>query len=43
MEISQKYTMVETESMAAQSGFEPVEVFEDSKKWFADVLWRRLP
>jgi dimethylhistidine N-methyltransferase len=43
MEISQKYTMAETESMAAQSGFEPVDVFYDNKKWFADVLWRRLP
>lgn len=43
MEISQKYAMAETGSMAAQSGFEPVEVFYDSKKWFADVLWRRLP
>jgi L-histidine N-alpha-methyltransferase len=43
MEISQKFTMADTASMAAQSGFEPVEVFYDSKKWFADVLWRRLP
>ena len=43
MEISQKYTMYEIDSMAAQSGFEPVDAFYDSKKWFADVLWRRLP
>jgi dimethylhistidine N-methyltransferase len=43
MEISQKYTLYETQSMAAQSGFEPVETFYDSKNWFADVLWRRLP
>lgn len=43
MEISQKYTMAETESMAAQSGFEPVDTFFDSKRWFADTLWRRLP
>jgi L-histidine N-alpha-methyltransferase len=43
MEISQKYTMAETESMAVQSGFEPVDTFYDSKRWFADVLWRRLP
>jgi len=43
MEISQKYSMTETESMAAQSGFQPVEVFYDDKNWFADVLWRRLP
>jgi uncharacterized SAM-dependent methyltransferase len=43
MEISQKYSLAETESMAAQSGFQPVEIFYDDKKWFADVLWRRLP
>jgi len=43
MEISQKYWLEETENMAAQSGFEPVQRFLDSKKWFADVLWRRLP
>jgi uncharacterized SAM-dependent methyltransferase len=29
--------------MAAQSGFQPVHSFMDSKKWFADVLWQRLP
>jgi hypothetical protein len=29
--------------MAAQSGFAPVHTFLDQKKWFADVLWQRLP
>ncbi len=43
MEISQKYTLEETENMAAQSGFEPIHTFMDSKHWFADVLWQRLP
>jgi L-histidine Nalpha-methyltransferase len=43
MEISQKYALEETENMAAQSGFEPVHTFMDSKRWFADVLWQRLP
>ncbi len=43
MEISQKYSLEETDNMAALSGFEPVHVFMDSKKWFADVLWQRLP
>lgn len=43
MEISQKYTLAETESMAAQSGFEPVDTFFDSRRWFADTLWRRRP
>lgn len=43
MEISQKYSLLETENMAAQSGFEPVHTFLDTKQWFADVLWQRLP
>src|ERR1700754_614111 len=43
MEISQKYTLEETENLAAQSGFEPIHTFMDSKRWFADVLWQRLP
>ncbi len=43
MEISQKYTLEESELMAVQSGFEPVHTFFDSKKWFADVLWQRQP
>jgi L-histidine N-alpha-methyltransferase len=41
MEISQKYTLHEIDLMANQTGFEPRHVFYDSKKWFADVLWRR--
>ncbi|HVI49075.1 MAG TPA: L-histidine N(alpha)-methyltransferase [Chitinophaga sp.] len=40
MEISQKYTLEETEQLAAQSGFKPVACFMDSKKWFADCLWK---
>ena len=43
MEISQKYTLEETELLAMQSGFEPVHTFFDTKKWFADVLWQRRP
>ena len=43
MEISQKYTLEETELLAMQSGFEPVHTFFDTKKWFADVLWQRKP
>jgi L-histidine Nalpha-methyltransferase len=43
MEISQKYSLEETQLMALQSGFEPVYTFFDEKKWFADVLWRRRP
>lgn len=43
MEISQKYSLEETQLMAVQSGFEPVHTFFDEKKWFADVLWHRRP
>ncbi|MBS1661474.1 MAG: L-histidine N(alpha)-methyltransferase [Bacteroidetes bacterium] len=43
MEISQKYTLDETDNMSAASGFEPIQVFHDTKNWFADVLWQRLP
>ncbi|HVS98278.1 MAG TPA: L-histidine N(alpha)-methyltransferase [Puia sp.] len=42
-EISQKYTLEETELMAVQAGFEPVHTFFDSKNWFVDILWQRLP
>jgi dimethylhistidine N-methyltransferase len=42
MEISQKYAMPEINFMAVQSGFEPLQTFYDSKKWFADVLWQRV-
>lgn len=42
MEISQKYSLQETEYVARQSGFRPMHTFFDSKKWFADVLWERL-
>jgi dimethylhistidine N-methyltransferase len=41
MEISQKFSLEETELMAVQAGFEPIATFFDSKKWFADVLWQR--
>ncbi|MHA4812261.1 L-histidine N(alpha)-methyltransferase [Flavitalea flava] len=43
MEISQKYTLRETNYLAAQSGFKPIQAFYDSRKWFADILWQRLP
>ncbi|PSL46054.1 dimethylhistidine N-methyltransferase [Chitinophaga niastensis] len=40
MEISQKYTLEETDQLAAQTGFKPVSSFFDSKKWFVDCLWQ---
>jgi len=43
MEISQKYSLQETDYIARQSGFRSMHTFYDSKKWFADILWQRLP
>jgi dimethylhistidine N-methyltransferase len=43
MEISQKYSVVEIDAMARMSGFAPVQIFFDEKKWFADVIWQRMP
>ncbi len=40
MEISQKYTVEESDKIAAQSGFEPVAHFYDTNKWFTDVIWK---
>jgi L-histidine Nalpha-methyltransferase len=40
MEVSQKYTVPQIEQLAIDSDFQPVESFFDSKKWFADVVWR---
>ncbi|WP_295767627.1 L-histidine N(alpha)-methyltransferase [uncultured Mucilaginibacter sp.] len=39
MEISQKYTLGQTDYMASVSGFKPVQHFFDSKKWFVDAIW----
>jgi len=43
MEISQKYTLEETDQLAEQSGFKREHTFCDSRNWFADVLWQRNP
>jgi L-histidine Nalpha-methyltransferase len=40
MEISQKYTVEQTDKIACQSGFTPVAHFFDKNKWFIDVIWR---
>jgi dimethylhistidine N-methyltransferase len=40
MEISQKYTVEQTDEIAGQSGFIPVAHFFDKNKWFTDVIWR---
>ncbi|MDF2430960.1 MAG: L-histidine Nalpha-methyltransferase [Mucilaginibacter sp.] len=39
MEISQKFTVAQTDKMAMDSAFKPIYHFYDSKKWFTDVIW----
>ncbi len=41
VELSQKYSLKEVETMAAMTGFTPVLHFFDSKQYFVDTLWRR--
>ena len=40
MEISQKFTVEQTDQIAINTGFKPVNRFYDSKKWFIDVIWQ---
>lgn len=42
MEISQKYTIKEINCLAEDSSFRVIDQFFDSKKWFADCLWRKI-
>jgi len=39
MEISQKFTITQTEQMAREAGFTPVQELFDSKQWFMDAVW----
>lgn len=39
MEISQKFTVEQTDQIAADSGFKPIDRIFDSKKWFLDTIW----
>ena len=39
MELSQKYTVAETDELAESTGFAPKQYFFDSEKWFLDVVW----
>jgi L-histidine N-alpha-methyltransferase len=39
MEISQKYTIAQTNEMAAAAGFKTADQFFDSKNWFLDAVW----
>ena len=40
MEISQKFTVAQTDQMGMSAGFKPVNRFFDSKKWFIDAIWQ---
>jgi len=39
MEISQKFTLLQTEQIAENAGFKAVNCFFDRKKWFLDAIW----
>jgi L-histidine N-alpha-methyltransferase len=39
MEISQKFTVPQTDQMAVKAGFKPVNRFFDNKNCFIDVIW----
>jgi L-histidine N-alpha-methyltransferase len=39
MEISQKYTVAQTDELATASGFKTIDHFYDEKKWFMDAVW----
>lgn len=40
MEISQKYTINQTDQLAVAAGFESLHHIQDSKEWFLDAVWR---
>lgn len=41
MELSQKYSLKETQDLAEKSGFKQVELFYDSHQWFVDAVWEK--
>jgi L-histidine N-alpha-methyltransferase len=41
-EISQKYTLKQTEDMAFTCGFFPIGHLNDSRNWFADTIWLKI-
>ena len=42
MEVSQKYTVEETDKLATDTGFQPVGSCTDTKGWFIDTCWRAI-
>ena len=41
MELSQKYSVKEINTLAASAGYIPVEYFYDTNKWFADIILKK--
>jgi uncharacterized SAM-dependent methyltransferase len=39
-EISQKYTIEQTNFMAKESGFTPIKHLVDARGWFLDAVWQ---
>ncbi|RFZ92342.1 L-histidine N(alpha)-methyltransferase [Mucilaginibacter conchicola] len=39
MEISQKYSVEQTDKMAASTAFKPINHFFDGRRWFVDAIW----
>ena len=39
MEISQKYTLTQTDELARAASFVPMKHYFDSKRWFVDAIW----
>jgi dimethylhistidine N-methyltransferase len=39
MEISQKFTIMQADQIAINTGFVPVDRFFDTKRWFIDAIW----
>ena len=42
MELSQKYSVAETNVLAKETGFIPAQQFFDSKEWFVDAVWQKI-
>lgn len=42
MEISQKYSLEETDQLATFAGFQPMARFTDGRHWFTDCLWKSI-
>lgn len=40
MEISQKYSLQEIDTLAREAGFRSVRQFSDEKDWFVDAMWQ---